>query len=267
MQLPDRHRRFLDSALPVLSADPRFVGVAAGGSLIHGKLDEQSDLDLVLVYADQHREQVMASRKQLAATLGPLLIAFTGEHTGELRLVICLYGPGGGEDPLHVDLKFVSLSEFANRVEDPRILWQADDALSASMASAAPKPPANPDLEWIDDRIWCWLHYGVEKAVRGELLEAQQCAVTVINDTIGRMAQLAAGQSNMQAQGVRRLESHSPEWAARLLAIPAVTDQASGIAAHIEIMRLYEELRSLLNFPANRTPAEAAVREYLLSLI
>ena len=47
----------------------------------------------------------MQARVQLAESLHLLLAAFTGEHVGEPRLLICLY-----RSPLlHVDLKYVSL--------------------------------------------------------------------------------------------------------------------------------------------------------------
>jgi hypothetical protein len=52
--------------------------------------------------------------------MGNLLAAFTGEHVGEPRLLICLFA-----DPLmHVDLKFISLGQLSSRVEDPVILWE-----------------------------------------------------------------------------------------------------------------------------------------------
>lgn len=51
--------------------------------------------------------------RELAGTLGHLLHAFTGEHVGEPRLLICLYGP----ELLHVDLKFVTLEMLTQRVE------------------------------------------------------------------------------------------------------------------------------------------------------
>ena len=52
----------------------------------------------------------MAQRKVLAGTLGHLLHAFTGEHVGEPRLLICLYGP----ELLHVDLKFMDLAALCS---------------------------------------------------------------------------------------------------------------------------------------------------------
>ena len=62
--------------------------------------------------------------------LGPLLACFTGEHVGEPRLLIALYGP----PLLHVDLKFVAERDLDVRVEDGRVLWQRDGALDRALA-------------------------------------------------------------------------------------------------------------------------------------
>lgn len=100
MMLPV-HERFIKQAKMKISRDNRLTGLLAGGSMIHGAMDEYSDLDLVIVYDNAYRNEIMEQRIQLAEELGQLLSAFTGEHVGEPRLVICLYGP----PLLHVDLK------------------------------------------------------------------------------------------------------------------------------------------------------------------
>jgi predicted nucleotidyltransferase len=117
--VPVPHAAFLRRAVERLSADPRLVGVAAGGSYLTGTMDEFSDLDLVVAVDPPAYLQVMEERHQIAASLGPLLSAFTGEHVGEPRVLICLYGP----PLLHVDLKFVALGDIAERVEDPAVIW------------------------------------------------------------------------------------------------------------------------------------------------
>ncbi|MBI3831022.1 MAG: nucleotidyltransferase domain-containing protein [Planctomycetes bacterium] len=162
MQLPEKHQRFLDSALRVLCSDPRVHGVAGGGSLCSGTLDEQSDLDLVIVVRPEAREDIMAQRKDIAARLGPMLSAFAAEHVGEPRMIIAMYGP----PLLHVDIKFISLPEFAKRVENPRVLFEREHELSSMIASTQPDPPGPIDLDWIEDRFWTWIHYGIEKTLR-----------------------------------------------------------------------------------------------------
>jgi hypothetical protein len=160
-------RAFLENALSVLRRHPALVGIAAGGSFATGRMDEFSDLDLVVAADPAAWPGILDQRRALAASLGPLLASFTGEHVGEPRLLICLYGP-----PLvHVDLKFVIPADLRARVEDPVLLWDRDGAVAAALAGGRAVYPA-PDLQWIEDRIWVWVHYGVAKIGRGELLEA-----------------------------------------------------------------------------------------------
>jgi len=80
----------------------RIVGVTIGGSAVIGAMDEFSDLDFVVVCRDDAQSDVVSEAHDFARRLGPLLAAFAGEHVGEPRLLIALYGP----PLLHVDLKF-----------------------------------------------------------------------------------------------------------------------------------------------------------------
>ena len=96
------HQQFISRALPHFAADSRLVGVAAAGSWAENAMDEFSDLDLIIAVEPEGFAQVMSERQSIAASLGKLLAAFTGEHVCEPRVLICLY-----DSPLlHVDLKF-----------------------------------------------------------------------------------------------------------------------------------------------------------------
>lgn len=78
----------------------------------------------------------MAQRLDITAGWGRQLAAFTGEHVGEPRVVICLY-----DDPLlHVDFKFVTPRELDTRIEDPVVLWERTTEPLA-LASAGHLPP------------------------------------------------------------------------------------------------------------------------------
>src|SRR5262245_32208294 len=111
-------------------------------------------------------DAVMAARREVAASFGHLLAAFTGEHVGEPRLLICLY-----DAPLlHVDLKCVSIADVAERVEEPAVLWQRDGRLTAALSTGVAEYPT-PTPAWIEDRFWIWVRYGAGKIGRGELFE------------------------------------------------------------------------------------------------
>lgn len=260
MAVPASIQSFLDAALPRLQTDARLLGVAAGGSFISGQLDGYSDIDLVLVYRDQSCP-APAERMQIAHSLGKLLAAFTGEHVGEPRLLICLYGP-----PLvHVDLKFVSLGEFSVRVEDPKVLWQRDADLSSALRAAPGKWPY-PDLQWIEDRFWVWIHYAAAKLGRGELFEVLDMLGFLLANVFGPLAMV---EQNQRPQGTRRLETQAAPWLPALRETVATHDAASCAAAIRAAVRLYRELRERVA-PANlqrRAEAEAEAVNYLESVI
>ena len=105
-------KTFALNAVSVLEKDPNVLGLAVGGSWISGELDQFSDLDLVLITQEKVSDN-KGLMLQYAGSLGQLLSGFTGEHVGEPRVLICLY-----DNPLlHVDIKFLTLPEFEQRVE------------------------------------------------------------------------------------------------------------------------------------------------------
>lgn len=258
--LPAAHRTFLERALPLLAADERLIGVAAGGSLVLGTTDAFSDLDLVIGVEPAAYEAVLADRKPLAAQLGRLLSAFTGEHVGEPRLLICLYD----EPLLHVDLKFVSEERLAERVEQPLILWQRGARLSEAFAHGTARYPA-PDLQWIEDRFWTWVHYVAMKLARGELFEAIDATSVMRAWVLGPLSLARAGA---RPQGVRRIEFSAPEAVEPLKATLATYDRESARAALHATVLAYRALRDALATDDLRrgTDAEAAAVRVLAEL-
>jgi hypothetical protein len=243
--LPLEHARFLERALPVLRADARLIGVAAGGSYIDGTMDEWSDLDLLIAVEPDAYDATMADRKAIAGRLGPLLEAFTGEHVNEPRLVICLYGP----PLLHVDLKFVTPKELAKRVEDPVVLWERDGRFTEAMAAGKAAYP-QPDLPWIETRWWTWVHYVAVKIGRGELFEALGCLAFFRERVLGPMALQAAGQ---RPSGVRRIERRVPTSVPALRATIGAFDARACLDALRASVALYLDLRHRLT-PGHGAP-------------
>jgi RimJ/RimL family protein N-acetyltransferase len=253
--LPRPHREFLRRSESVLRADPRFVGVAAGGSYLANQMDEFSDLDLVLAIEPAACDEVMAGRRAIAESLGTLLASFTGEHVGEPRLLVCLYG-----DPLlHVDLKFVALADVAHRVEDPAVLWERDGRLSAALAAGRAAFP-RPDWQWIDDRFWTWVHYLGGKIARGELFEALDGLAFLRGRVLGPLALERAGA---RPSGVRRIEGATPDAARTLQAAVARYDAADCFRALRACIDQYCDLRPSTVDIAASGAAETAARQYL----
>src|SRR5437868_4893584 len=117
--LPEPHREFLNRAVETLVQESWLIGIAAAGSFTTDTMDAFSDLDFVLAVEEHEHAAVMANRRSIAASLGSLLSTFTGEHVGQPRLLICLYGP----PLLHVDLIFDTLLDTAKRGDDLIVLW------------------------------------------------------------------------------------------------------------------------------------------------
>jgi predicted nucleotidyltransferase len=163
---------FAQQATEILKNDESVIGLAVGGSWLSNEIDEFSDLDLILVT----KEKVSADKSEMlryANTLGDLISAFTGEHVGEPRVLICLY-----DNPLlHVDIKFLTLDEFAIRIENPTLLIDSDHQLQNILDQTEANFPY-PDYQWIEDRFWTWMHYVLLKIGRGEYLEALDFSVS-----------------------------------------------------------------------------------------
>jgi hypothetical protein len=198
-------------------------------------MDEFSDLDLIIAVEPAHYAEVMADRMKVAASLGNLLAAFTGEHVGEPRVLICLY-----EAPLlHVDLKFVSLDEVATRVEDPCVLWEREGRLSSALASGEAEYPTRSP-RWIEDRFWIWVHYAATKIARGELFEAIDFLSFLRTTVLGPLALARAGA---RPSGVRKIETIAPDFAVALQRTIATHDAADCLRALRACVDLYRSLR------------------------
>jgi hypothetical protein len=239
MTVPSAHKIFVAHTLPRLEEDARILGCAAAGSWITGELDEHSDLDLVIVTADEHYEQVLGEMDSLSLSLGTRIAGFTGEHVGVPNMMICLY-----EDPLlHVDLKFVSLSMFTDRIENPEVLWERDGQLTKAIEENKPSIP-HVDMQWVEDRFWTWVHYGAARIARGEIFEAIDTLAYLRARVLGPML---CAKAHRIPRGVRRIEKYCPEDARLLETTVAPHDARKCAEALRNAARVYVELRENLD--------------------
>jgi hypothetical protein len=219
-----------------MKQDDRFEALLAGGSMVHGGFDELSDLDLVPVVREGAYAQVMTQKRAIAECFGDLLAAFTGEHVGEPRLLICLYGP----ELLHVDLKFVVRSDLTQLVERPVVIWARNPAAIEAILDSATIawPERSPD--WFEQRAWIWLHYAATKVQRGELFEAIGMLAFFREQVLGPMLNRRLGRPQ---RGVRKIEQLGEE-ANKLRAVVADHSKQNVTSALRNAVRLYLELRS-----------------------
>lgn len=249
-------------ALGVLSADPRIQAVLEAGAGAENRADRYSDLDLILIARDADYDVVLADRGALAARLGKLLSAFTGEHVGEPRLLICLFAIPDGDFVLHVDLKVVRLTDLAQRVDEPRVLFDHANA-SAGVMAASPAHWPERSAQWFEDRVWIWLHYAAARAGRGELFEALDMLSYLRAWVLGPMLANSVGRPQ---RGLRRIEA-IPQAAERLAATVAIADVASVRDALLASLDLYVELRRRNPPEVIHLDAEAAVKLYIETVL
>ncbi len=253
-------RSFVDKTIDIIRYDTNAIGLAVGGSWVSGELDAYSDLDLVLITTEKIAPDLDQMRA-FATRLGFMLASFRGDHVGEPRLLIALY-----DSPLlHVDIKFLTIDEFYDRVENPVILWERDQQLSAVLQQSAARYP-DFDFQWAEDRFWIWMHYAGLKIGRGEFFEALDFLSFVRSVIIGPLLHLKQGN---RPRGMRRVETMlSPEDLTRLRKTVALPDKTHLIASVAEMWALYENLRDRLA-PATlqkNTEAQIAVKNYFAAL-
>lgn len=254
-KLPALHAAMLARVMGSMPADLRFEALLGTGSMVTGGFDDESDLDLVLLVRPDAFAAVMEERRTFAAGLGDLLACFSGEHVGEPRLLICLYGP----PLLHVDFKFGAANDMSGFVERPLLLWARDpDGLQRRIDGLEIKP-AGQTAQWFEDRTWLWLHYSATKMRRGEFFEALSGLDFYRDVVLGPMLLRNAGE---RPRGLRRIEA-SPGARDRLLPTLAAYDRTAIAEALRRTIALYMELRA-----ADPPPAPTArMPEALLDFI
>lgn len=249
-------QEFAQKCVSILRNDESVIGLAVAGSWLTNEMDEFSDLDLVLVTKQKisHDKSLMISYAQ---KLGDFLSGFTGEHVGEPRVLICLY-----DNPLlHVDIKFLTIEEFAHRIENPVVLLDIDGQLQKIIEQTTYQFPY-PDYQWLEDRFWIWVHYALLKIGRGEYTEALDFMGFVRMVVLGPLLHIKNGNL---PRGVRKVETQllAEDFAALRNTIPAY-NRASLLENLANAVELYRSLRTELypNTIQLQTASELKVMEY-----
>ncbi|HEY0946905.1 MAG TPA: aminoglycoside 6-adenylyltransferase [Opitutaceae bacterium] len=246
---------FLARTLEVLKTDERIEAVLVAGSAIQRTTDRFSDLDLVIVCRESAYAGLLEERRVIASSLGPLLAAFTGEHVGEPRLLICLF-----DAPLlHVDLKFVTREALDQRVETPRIAFDRGGHMPAMLAAGTAVWPARAP-EWFEERFWIWMHYGAAKIARGELFEAHDLLAFVRSQVLGPMLARNGGR---RQRGVRQVEFEVPRHVEELAATIPRYDPADCWRALRATIDLYRHYRRPFPPTNHRERTEQAVTAFI----
>jgi hypothetical protein len=165
---------------------------------------------------------------------------------------------------VHVDLKFVTPEELASRVEDPVVLWDRDGRVREALDGGAAAYP-QPDLQWIEDRFWVWVHYAAAKIGRGELFEALDFTAFLRDHVLGP---LSLQEASARPNGVRHIEQAAPRRAKEMRETVArydPNDCVRALRAAIAMYRGLRERKSAAPFRRN-ADTEAAAERYLDSV-
>jgi hypothetical protein len=136
--------------------------------------------------------------------------------------------------------------------------------LSATLRRSEARYPA-PDLQWLEDRFWVWVHYGATKIGRGELWEALDFLGFLRARVLGP---LALQERGARPSGVRRLEQWAPELAAALRQTIATHDRRACLRALASTAVIYQTLRDGRERDGlvRRIEAERVAMEYLAAV-
>jgi hypothetical protein len=238
-----------------LSLRPDLLGLAAGGSFAHGSMDQYSDLDLKVVVHPRQATAVMGTRRQIAESLGKLLVAYTAEHIGLPQMLVCLYTSG----PIHVALNFVTPEVLASEPEQSVILWDRDGTLEEAL-SGRQTTSSGIDWQWMEDRFWVWTHCALTKVGRGELFSALEYLSLIREKVLGPIVLEISGG---RPYSVRRVEQAAAEYVSALQGTVAHYDKREIMAAIQHEVRLYRLLRRAQR---PREAAESAVGAYLATI-
>lgn len=249
-------KEFAENVIQILKKDPTIVGLAGAGSWLTNEIDQWSDLDLVIVTKDNLNAD-KSLMIEYASRFGNLLSAFTGEHVGEKRLLICLYD----KPLLHVDIKFVTRDEFCERIENPVILLDTDDVLQKIISTTKAEFPT-PDFQWIEDRFWTWVHYGLTKIGRGEYFEALDFMAYLRMVVFGPLLHI---KNRNLPRGVRRVETTLKHADFKSLeSTLSLNNKESLLNALTHAVQLYKSLRQeLFVGKVSYNKAENAVLRYM----
>jgi len=252
-----KQKQFIDQVVERIKGDTNVIGLAVGGSFITNEIDEFSDVDLILVTVDKVGDDPV-KMENYARSFGDYLNGFTGEHVGEKRVLICLY-----DNPLlHVDIKFLTLDEFQNRIENPVIFYDPENKLGKTINLTKAEWPAL-DHQWIEDRFWTWVHYATLKLGRGENFEALDFLSFVRTFVISPLLQIKNGKL---PRGLRKVEVNFPKPDLERLIETVPSYETRSIFDALEhIVALYIETRRVV-FPSTiklRMETERRTLEYL----
>ena len=161
-------RAFIERFTTLCADDERIVAAFLSGSYAAGTADKYSDVDLLLVAADDAYERLFEDRWKLLGKLGELVLAEDFDGFGR-DMLLYLYRDGtDGEVDLH-------RRSTLSWVDPAALVTLVDKDGVAAQVNAWPTPPAasrERRVEWLMSRFWRHVWLGSAAIARGRLLTA-----------------------------------------------------------------------------------------------
>ncbi|HHS9382398.1 TPA: oxalate:formate antiporter, partial [Clostridioides difficile] len=157
------------------------------------------------------------------------------------------------------------LDGLLDRVEDSAILYEENNCITEIYSKKEAYFPT-PDLQWIEDRFWIWVHYACTKIGRRELFETIDFLSFLRQSVLAPLIQLLLGKL---PRGVRKIELDAPQYIEALEKTVANHEYKSCVNALQATINLYLELREELSQSpiVRKVEAERVALQYFQDLI
>lgn len=239
-------------------ADPAVKGVALRGSVARGDADHFSDLDFVVVVADEAYLEVLSRREEFFRQAGALAYWFVSPHRAP-EIFVGVY-----EGLEEVNACYVQLSKLEPEPSDsPWVVLkdQTDGWLTAvareseQLALPMPEPVSRPD-----DKFWLWAYRTIVRVQRGELWHAMHMLEAIRELLIRLLTEQARKPWQTLRHFPRVLDKTDERW---LAATVCALEPRAILTALSAAMGLYTSLRARRGESPTDARSETQVKRLL----
>lgn len=253
--LPE-HRRLLTAVLEFFRPDA--VAGLVAGSVARGGMDEQSDLDVHLIFAD-HEARERAWQQRWDWEIAPWFHRFDADHIVPY-FVIYLFEPR-----IKVDLPLHTIDELPVAAGGPYVVgW--DDTGRFDPDWVARTVPDDTAPDWSDavhedERLWAWLVYCLQHVQRGEYYSVAE-SFPMMRDVVEQWQARLAGRTRFSGRRAEQLLDTSE--LAGLFPAPVRAELRRALLALIDV---HDRQRARLNLPWRTSEqARATIRQWVSEL-
>ena len=248
------HREVLDRVSGFFRGRPGVVGIALSGSVARGGMDEHSDLDVDVFFADAaSREQTWADRWDW--DIAPWFHRFDADHVRPY-FVIYLFEPG-----VKTDLPLLLVSDDPEPGGAPyEVVWDRTGDVTrwveASNSGCVELPPDWSDAAHEDERLWAWLYYCLLHMRRGEYYDIA-CDFHMLRNVVETWHARLAGRPFFE---VRRVHEREPETMSEFADLFPRPERESLRRGLLKLIDLHERQREQVSGVEWRTRPEGRER-------